>query len=86
MPSLVCRKCGAEGKIMKISRYPRKSIVTVFCAHCDKTWYLREGPSCMENDLLASSRKEAYGGEKPEETAMSIAFAKAFEKQKEGDS
>ena len=86
MPSLVCRKCGAEGKVMKISRYPRKSIVTVFCANCEKTWYLSAGSSCTENDLLKSSRKEVYGGEKPEETAMSIAFAKALEKQKEKDS
>ncbi|MBQ6992125.1 MAG: hypothetical protein IJN50_04355 [Clostridia bacterium] len=86
MPSLVCRKCGAAGKIMKISRYSRKSIVTICCTNCDKTWYLSAGPSCTENDLIRSSKKEVYGGEKPEETAMSIAFAKAFEKQKEEDS
>lgn len=91
MPILVCRKCGADGKIENISRYRHKSIVEVKCTHCDNGWFLSGPPSWNEFDIkMANETSISYSNKssdscstqksKPPETAMSIALARALGK------
>ena len=89
MAILVCRHCKGDGKIEKISRYHRKSIVRVICNNCSFVWHVSLPPGWSEDDVKKVNQNSIKANQSQEiqksetvETAMSIAIAKAMEKQK----